>query len=110
MRVHEHLLAVALAAALSSPSFAQETSIAPGDDFFAYANGNWVRNTPIPEDRSSIGGFYIADQERERQTRELLDGILKSQPAAGSNEAMIANYYNAYLNTDAIDRAGMAPA
>ncbi|HEX8239084.1 MAG TPA: M13 family metallopeptidase, partial [Allosphingosinicella sp.] len=87
-----------------------DKGVAPGDDFFAYANGAWVRNTPIPEDRSSIGGFYIADQERERQTRELLTGILGSKPAAGSNEAMIADYYNAYLNTDAIDRAGMAPA
>ena len=87
-----------------------DKSVAPGDDFFAYANGNWVRNTAIPEDRSSIGGFYIADQERERQTRELLGGILGSTPAAGSGEEMIANYYNAYLNTDAIDRAGMAPA
>jgi predicted metalloendopeptidase len=87
-----------------------DTNVKPGDDFFAYANGNWVKNTPIPEDRSGIGAFYIADQERERQTRELLDGILKSSPAAGTNEALIANYYNAYLNTDAIDRAGMAPA
>ena len=87
-----------------------DKAVAPGDDFFAYANGNWVRNTPIPEDRSSIGGFYIADRERERQTRELLDNILKSKPAAGSPEALIANYYNAFLNTDAIDRAGMAPA
>ncbi|HEX8624581.1 MAG TPA: M13 family metallopeptidase [Allosphingosinicella sp.] len=87
-----------------------DKAVAPGDDFFAYANGNWVRNTQIPEDRSSIGGFFIADQERERQTRELLISILGSKPAAGSNEALIANYYNAFLNTDAIDRAGMAPA
>src|SRR5688500_4790614 len=87
-----------------------DKAVAPGDDFFAFANGSWVRNTPIPEDRSSVGGFFIADQERERQTRELLTGILGSSPAAGSNEALIANYYNAYLNTDAIDRAGMTPA
>jgi predicted metalloendopeptidase len=87
-----------------------DKSVAPGDDFFAFANGNWVRNTQIPPDRSSVGGFYIADQERERQTRELLSGILGSKPAAGSSEALIADYYNAYLNTDAIDRAGMAPA
>src|SRR3954462_2346480 len=86
-----------------------DTSVPAGDDFFGYANGNWVKNTPIPVDRSSIGGFYIADQERERQTRELLDAILKSNPAAGSNEARIANYYRAYLDTDAIDRAGLAP-
>jgi putative endopeptidase len=87
-----------------------DKSVAPGDDFFAYANGAWVKNTPIPEDRSGIGASFIADQERERQTRELLDGILGSKPEAGSNDALIANYYNAYLNTDAIDRAGMAPA
>jgi putative endopeptidase len=87
-----------------------DKAAAPGDDFFAYANGSWVRNTPIPDDRSSVGGFYIADQERERQTRELLSEILGSKPAAGSNEALIANYYNAFLDTGAIDRAGMAPA
>src|SRR6478735_9702829 len=68
-----------------------DKSAQPGDDFFAYANGTWVKNTPIPEDRSSIGGFYIADKERERQTRELLDAILQSKPAPGSNEARIAN-------------------
>jgi predicted metalloendopeptidase len=87
-----------------------DRSVQPGDDFFGFSNGNWVKNSPIPEDRSSIGSFYLADQERERQTRELFEGILRSKPAAGSSEARIANYYNAYLNTDAIDRAGMAPA
>jgi predicted metalloendopeptidase len=87
-----------------------DKAVAPGDDFFAYANGNWVRNTQIPEDRSSVGGFFIADQQREAQTRELLTRILGSKPAGGSGEAMIADYYRAYLDTEAIDRAGMAPA
>jgi predicted metalloendopeptidase len=87
-----------------------DRSVQAGDDFFAYANGTWVKNTPIPDDRSSVGGFYIADQERERQTRELLDAILKSNPAPGTNDAKIANYYDAYLDTGAIDRAGLAPA
>ena len=87
-----------------------DRSAKPGDDFFTFANGSWVKHTPIPEDRSNIGGFYLADQTREKQTRELLDGILKSNPDAGSNEGKIANYYNAFLNTDAIDKAGLAPA
>jgi predicted metalloendopeptidase len=87
-----------------------DTSVQPGDDFFTYANGTWVKNTPIPEDRSAIGGFYIADKERERQTRELLDAILTSNPPAGSNDEKIANYYQAYLDTDAIDRAGLGPS
>jgi putative endopeptidase len=87
-----------------------DTSVKPGDDFFAYANGNWFKNTAIPEDRSNIGSHTIADLERERQSRELIDDILKSNPAAGSDQARIANYYRAYVNTDAIDRAGLAPA
>ena len=63
----------------------------------------------IPADRSRIGGFWIADQVREKNTRELFDNILKSKPTSGT-DALIANYYNAYLNTDAIDKAGIAPA
>jgi putative endopeptidase len=89
---------------------AMDKGVKPGDDFFAYANGNWVKNTAIPADRSSIGGFFIADQQREKHARELVDGILNSNPAAGSDEARIRDYYNAYINTDAIDKAGMAPA
>ncbi|HXS49823.1 MAG TPA: M13 family metallopeptidase [Sphingomicrobium sp.] len=86
-----------------------DKSVLPGNDFFSYANGTWVKNTPLPPDRSRIGGFFIADQLREKNTRALFDQIIKSNPTSGS-DAMIANYYNAYLNTDAIDRAGLAPA
>ena len=84
-----------------------DKSAVPGDDFYKYANGNW--KTEIPADRSRIGGFWIADQVREKNTRVLFDNILKSKPTSG-NDALIANYYNAYVNTDAIDRAGVAPA
>jgi putative endopeptidase len=84
-----------------------DKSAVPGDDFYKYANGNW--KTEIPADRSRIGGFWIADQVREKNTRELFDNILKSKPTSGNDE-LIANYYNAYLNTEAIDKAGIVPA
>jgi predicted metalloendopeptidase len=86
-----------------------DKSVTPGDDFFSYANGTWSKNTTIPADRSRIGGFWIADQLREKNTRALFDDIIKSKPTSG-NDALIANYYNAYFNTDAIDRAGLGPA
>ena len=86
-----------------------DESVVPGDDFFSYADGTWVKNTPIPADRSRIGGFFIADQQREKNTRELFNQIISSKPTSGT-DALIANYYDAYLNTDAIDKAGTAPA
>ena len=86
-----------------------DKSVVPGDDFFSYADGTWVKNTPIPADRSRIGGFFIADQQREKNTRELFNQIISSKPTSGT-DALIANYYDAYLNTDAIDKAGTAPA
>ena len=89
---------------------AMDKSVKPGDDFFQYANGSWIKTTEIPADRSSIGGFYIADQEREKNSIALFDSILKSNAAANTDEGRIANYYKAYLNTAAIDQAGMAPA
>src|SRR6185369_17270809 len=60
-----------------------DKSVVPGDDFFAYANGTWAKTTEIPADRSSIGGGYIADQLREKNTRELFDAILKANPTSG---------------------------
>ena len=90
------------------PEWMDKTAV-PGDDFYAYADGSWQKNTPIPADRSNIGGFYIADQEREKNTVDLFNSIVNSNPSSGT-DALIANYYKAYLNTDAIDRAGLAPA
>ena len=89
---------------------AMDKAVAPGDDFFSFANGTWFRTSEIPADRASIGAGYMADQERERRTKEMLADILKGNAAADTDDGRIANYYRAYLNTDVIDRAGLNPA
>ena len=86
-----------------------DKSVVPGDDFYGYADGGWMKTAEIPADRSSIGGFFIADQVREKNTKAMFDDILKANPTSG-NDALVANFYKAYLNTDAIDKAGLAPA
>ncbi len=89
---------------------AMDKTIKPGDDFYNYANGSWMKTTEIPADRSSIGGFYIADQKTEKQLGELIADLAKSDAAADSDKGKIRNFYAAYLNVAAIDKAGLAPA
>ncbi|MBV1691297.1 M13 family metallopeptidase [Novosphingobium sp. G106] len=86
-----------------------DKTVKPGNDFNTFANGAWLRNTPIPADRSSIGGFYIADHQTEEQLAELIAAIEKSNAPAASDEGRIRDFYKAYLDTAAIDAAGMAP-
>jgi len=86
-----------------------DTSVKPGDDWFQYTNGSWLKNTEIPADRSNIGGFYIADQQTEKNLEALIAEIQKSEPEAGSEAAKVKAFYNSYLDTKAIDAAGMKP-
>jgi predicted metalloendopeptidase len=86
-----------------------DTSVKPGDDFYAYADGGWMKSTPIPADRSGVTASYLSFLQTEKQQQELLAAINKSNPAAGSNDAKIKDYYAAYMNTAAIDAAGLTP-
>ena len=86
-----------------------DTSVAAGDDFDKYANGAWERNTEIPADKSNISVFSVINDEAQKREAALVDDIAKSNPAAGSDEARIANYYKAYLDTGAIEKRGLTP-
>jgi endothelin-converting enzyme/putative endopeptidase len=86
-----------------------DRSVRPGDDFNGFANGSWIKTTAIPPDRSNIGGFYIADQQTERELGELMAAISLSKVSADSDEGRIRDFYNAYLDTTAIDAAGIKP-
>ncbi|GIU18433.1 M13 family metallopeptidase [Shewanella glacialipiscicola] len=85
-------------------------SVKPGDDFYAYANGEWMKTTTIPADRSSTGSFLVAFEATEKHNTSLIAKLVNTQHAAGSDEARIANFYKAYTDTGAIDAAGMKPA
>ncbi|HET6433197.1 M13 family metallopeptidase [Dyella sp.] len=86
-----------------------DTAVRPGDNFFDYANGTWLKNTPIPDDRSSTGAFLKLYETAQKRTAELIEQAGKGNPAEGSRERKIADYYAAYMNTDAIEKAGLQP-
>ncbi|NUS19576.1 MAG: M13 family metallopeptidase [Mesorhizobium sp.] len=86
-----------------------DKSVKPGDDFDKYANGTWEKTAEIPADKSNIGIFSMINDRAQERKAELIDGIVKSNPAAGSDDARIANFYKAYMDTGAIEKRGLSP-
>jgi putative endopeptidase len=88
---------------------AVDHAVKPGDDFFKYANGHWLKTAKIPADRSSIGSFLVAYKTAQKRTADLIKNAAESDPAPGSNKRKIADYYAAYMDTDAIESNGLKP-
>jgi len=88
---------------------AMDTSVDPGDDFYAYANGGWMTANEIPADRSNIGGFWIAGEQTDANLAALIADLEESEPEAGTDAARVKAYYDAFLDTATIDRLGMRP-
>lgn len=86
-----------------------DKSVAPGDDFFRYANGTWLKTTEIPADRSSWGTGAILAEAAYKQTADLIEGAGASNPAAGSDARKIADYYASFMDEPAIEAKGLSP-
>mgnify|MGYP001217581752 CR=1 FL=1 len=88
---------------------ARDESVKAGDNFFRYANGTWLANTPIPPDRTRWGTFDMLRDKSERDVRTIIEEVALAGGAAGSIQQKIADCYNSFLNQDAIDARGLEP-
>ncbi|MEQ1753689.1 MAG: M13 family metallopeptidase [Micropepsaceae bacterium] len=88
---------------------AMDKSVKPGDDFFRYANGTWLKNNKIPADRSSWGSFNMLSAKSEQDVKNLVDDVSSRAQAKGSPEQKVADYYASYLDTKKIDALGLKP-
>ena len=86
-----------------------DTTVKPGDDFYRYADGKWLDANQIPADRTSWGSFIELADRAEHNVRAIVES-LPQDAASGSTEQKVGDYYRAYLDTNAIERAGLAPA
>ncbi len=96
----------ALAPELGSFGFdtsGMDRSVHPGDDFYAFANGVWAKNTPIPADKSNYGMFTALADLSQTRTREILDN------AKGDQGSMIGRAYTSFLDQATVEAKGLAP-
>ncbi|HVF34032.1 MAG TPA: M13 family metallopeptidase [Candidatus Saccharimonadia bacterium] len=84
-----------------------DTTVKPGDDFHAYANGNWVRNTPIPADRSRYSMFTLLTEKALARTRVIVEDAAARDAATGA-ERKVGDYYVAFMDQAGIEAKGLA--
>ncbi len=84
-------------------------SVKPGDNFNAYANGEWLKTAEIPADRSSIGVGLDVFKVAEARNADIIQNAAKANAKAGTDLRRIADYYAAYDGTAAIEARGTAP-
>jgi putative endopeptidase len=80
-----------------------DRSVAPGDDFYTFANGAWAKNTPVPPDRSNFGMFTVLDELSTARSRAILEEQAK---APGTKTG---DFYASFMDEKAVDAAGIAP-
>jgi len=87
------------------------TDVKPGDDFFAFVNRPWIDANPLPREFSRLGAFTLLGEKSTADVKALVDDLLAKDAATlSADELRIVGAYNSYLDTDAIEAAGLAPA
>ena len=87
-----------------------DSGIQPGDDFNAYVNGKWIAANEIPADRQRYGAFDMLREGATQDVKALVEGLVASNPEPGTQARRIVDAYASYMNVEAIDAKGLAPA
>jgi len=86
-----------------------DRSVQPGDSFWRYANGTWLEHAEIPADQSYWGSDAVLSELTDRRTADLIKEVAGSDAPAGSDRRKIRDYYASFMDSTAIERAGIAP-
>ncbi len=89
---------------------ARDSSIRPGDDFFGYANGSWLKRATIPADKPAVTLRLMMTDTTEARLRAIMDAAAaKATHEPTDLEGKIGAYYKAFMDSAAIEKLGTAP-
>ncbi|MCB2377682.1 M13 family metallopeptidase [Hymenobacter sp. BT635] len=87
-----------------------DQTVAPCDNFFQYASGNWLKNNPIPASEVSWGSFNeLFDKNSAVQRQILEEAAANTSAAKGTNAQKVGDFYAAAMDSMAIEKAGITP-
>jgi putative endopeptidase len=87
-----------------------DKNVNPGEDFYRYANGNWIANNPVPSTESRWSSFNIVSERNNETLRQILEEAAADVKApAGSTKQKVGAFYRVYMDTLKRDQQGSAP-
>ena len=84
-----------------------DPAVQPGDNFYLYANGAWVKRTEIPADRGAVSGFSQLGELSSHRIAGIVADAQKSPTTP--DQKRIADLYASYMDQAAIEAHGLAP-
>jgi len=83
-----------------------DKTVKPQDDFYNFVNGNWMKTTEIPSDRSRWGSFDELRENTDAVSLGILKNLLGKTHLQGSDEQKIGDLYESFVDFDNRDKAG----
>lgn len=88
---------------------ARDESVKPGDDFFRYANGTWLKTYELKPDQARYGSFLVLRDRSEERVKAIIEDLAKQEAAPGSIEQMIGDYFASFMDTERLNALGVEP-
>jgi putative endopeptidase len=82
-----------------------DETVSPGESFYHYVNGNWLKKNAIPSDKSSLNAFVTLDELSKDNLKAIFEGLVREK----EGDSLIAELYLSGMNTEAIELAGLNP-
>ncbi|MFZ1594181.1 MAG: M13 family metallopeptidase [Chitinophagales bacterium] len=86
-----------------------DSTVNPGDDFFAWVNNKWLESNPIPADKASFGSFHMLDDNSLTTLRISMEKAAGANAAKGTNTQKVGDFWFSGMDTVAIEKAGIEP-
>ena len=88
---------------------AMDTSLRPGDDFYNYVSGSWMKTAKIPANKPAWGSFYMLMEKTDEQCLSILNDLLQKEYPKGSEGEKIQTLYKEYISWDKRNADGLKP-
>ena len=87
-----------------------DLSVKPGDDFYEYASGTWIKNNPVPAKETRWGSFNVLREFNIQAVKGLVEDAAADKSApAGSPKRRVGDFYTAAMDSLTIEKLGYTP-